>query len=484
MSQKAFSIPITDVVDLLGLEIDPKGRNGTSFNVKCPFCANARTRKYHMNINTQKNVYFCPKCMDASPAGSGALDLYGRVRLGTPLIPGRNGAELYHKLATELEGEHCYTRKPAVQPVLPEEIYPASNEILNKAYSILLSRPYFTLNRKHGKNLIKRGLDRDSIASGMYASFPPVERLASEIPFFEEASAWYDKAHCETYRKTSPILKYYSKESIIVGLCIAKDVRNMGADLTNVPGFFKIKGSWCFRYDQGMAIPTVAIDGNIVGIQVRRDVATAAGLRYMTLSSKGLDCGVTTGIARTHVARDCEIADDTSVFITEGPLKANVILHLLRERGTKNIAVVAIQGVNNTKELPAIAKKLCESGVKRVYSAFDMDKTGNLSVARAAGTIKKILSDSGLEVTSICWDKEYGVKKYSELSELCCKHKLVIPKSTGDVFEDIYKLAVLLNQNNVEYNTKLVNGKVYKDHWDDSSKGLDDYLNKIREGAV
>ncbi len=482
MSHKAFTIPITEVVDLLGLERDPRSRDGaSSFNVKCPFCSTARTRKYHMNINVQKNVYFCPKCMDASAGGSGALDLYGRVRLGTPLMPGRNGAELYHKLATELEGcsrmsNHAIRNdKPVV-----EDICPAENKALDKAYRTLLTLPYLALNRKHGRNLLGRGLDRDTIEEGLYASFPAAESVLANHEKADKVAVWYDKYGCESYRKSSPILRYYKKEDLLVGLLIASDVLHKGAKLDNVPGFFKLKGAWCFRYDYGMAIPTVAIDGNIVGIQVRRDVATEKGLRYMTLSSKDLDCGVTTGIARTHVATDHEIDENTAIFITEGPLKANIILHLLRGRGASNIAVIAIQGVNNTKELPAIAKILTGKGVKEIMSAFDMDKTGNLAVARAAGNVKKIFTDAGLKVQTLCWDAEYAKVKYAELAALCKKNAISVPQQCGDIYKDVHSLAVLLNSKGIEYNVKWVNGKKYKDHWREKSKGMDDYLSNYQ----
>ena len=47
-------IDIREVVNLLGLKVDPRcSINSDSFNVQCPFC---RDKKYHMNINAEKNV--------------------------------------------------------------------------------------------------------------------------------------------------------------------------------------------------------------------------------------------------------------------------------------------------------------------------------------------------------------------------------------------------------------------------------------------
>lgn len=60
MGYDKFSIDIREVVKLLGLKVSPQSDfNGTSFNVRCPFCNDT---KYHMNINTVKNAYSCVKC--------------------------------------------------------------------------------------------------------------------------------------------------------------------------------------------------------------------------------------------------------------------------------------------------------------------------------------------------------------------------------------------------------------------------------------
>ena len=94
---------IDEVVDLLGLEVDPKSRrDSSSYNVKCPFC---RDKKYHMNINRAKNAYYCVLCTGDNK-NTGVLDLYGRVRFGTPHIkgngPSANGKELKFKLLNAL----------------------------------------------------------------------------------------------------------------------------------------------------------------------------------------------------------------------------------------------------------------------------------------------------------------------------------------------------------------------------------------------
>lgn len=476
MPHQAFTIPITDVVDILGLERNPRDRAGaSSFNVRCPFC-DPPGKHYHMNINTEMNVYFCPRCMDTyTQKNTGALDLYGQVRLGTPLIPGVNGKYIYHTLMCELESKTPNYNSVRSIPVEVEEIYPAANSDLDKVYRALLSLPSLALTRRHGSNLVQRGLDRNAILQGGYASLRPADSLIKMHPNARKVYEWYNSHNIGRVKANSNALKYYTKSEIIAGLLLANDLIKLGLSLERIPGFFKLEGRWCFRYDQGMLIPTVALDGNIVGMQVRRDVTTKAGLRYMTVSSKGLEGGVTTRIARTHVVKNGPIDANTTVFVTEGPLKANVIVHLMSKRSNAAVAVVAVQGVTNTKELPEIARSLYESGVRSVYSALDMDKTGNMSVAQAGRTMKKIFAEKGINMVPLCWDKEYAEIKYAELADICKSHDLPVPE-TDNVFDDIFTMAKDLSSRSIDYNVYVVNGKEYKNHWRDETKGLDDYL--------
>ena len=487
MSFTPFTIAISDVVDLLGLERNPRDRSGaSSFNVKCPFCDD-NGKKYHMNINTQKNVYFCPRCMDANAGNSGALDLYGRVRFGTPLRPGVNGKELYHKLCNELEGTKEFVNRH--QPAVPEvsEILPAANADLDRAYSALLSLPYLTLSRKHGKNLIDRGLDADAIKSGRYVSLRKSKILLQKHPSAAQAEAWYEKKHVDCIKSKSEILKRYSRSDILMGVLIARDLVAQGVSLSGVPGFFKLAGAWCFRYESGMLIPTVAYDGCIVGLQVRRDTVRTGGVRYLTVSSKDLDSGVTTGISRTHVARKGEITDRTAVFLTEGPLKANVILHLM-SADYADMAVVAVPGVNNTGELPQIADLLYDKGIRVIYSALDMDKCLNMYVAKAGRAMKELFESHHIQLKSLCWDKEFARVKYAELSEICARNDIPIPQ-TGNVFDDVYTMAEDLHRRQIEYDVYVIDGKRQTIHWGSRDgkggfKGMDDYLNYKRKRSA
>lgn len=198
------------------------------------------------------------------------------------------------------------------------------------------------------------------------------------------------------------------------------------------------------------------------------------------ISSKGLPDGVTSGISRTHVCRSQRtISENTSVYLTEGPLKAEVILWLLCQEGLNDdVAVIAVQGVNNINELPMIAGKLKKEGVRRIQSAFDMDKCCNPAVATASRKIKQIFNAEQIAVDVLCWDQEYALRKREDLSHLAGLNIISFQLSDNPFF-DIARLSQQLSKAKIEYDTRYENGIRIKEHWRKETKGLDDYLNYI-----
>lgn len=481
MSHAPFAIGIDKVVDLLGLQRNPRNVAGaTSYNVKCPFCDDP---KYHMNINTVKNVYFCPRCMDPASSNSGALDLYGRVRLGTPHVKGRNGKELFGLLRADLGGDIVFRNDTPRTHGFAWDTPPAPNRNLDRAYRALLTLPYLELSKNHRTALESRGLSEEDIDSEMFATIREPQWIISHCCAAEDMYQWYIDNNIEDLRKNAAPLRAMTEDDVVAGLLIARDLVGMGVGLTQVPGFFKLAGRWCFRTVSGMLIPTVALDGCIVGLQVRMDTPTEHGLRYMTVSSKGLNGGVTTKIGRVHVSASGEISQGTEVLLTEGPLKATVIRHLLMKRGFTDFAVIGIQGVNNTRELPGLLSELKGRGVKRIYLALDMDKCCNLNVAKAGVSIRKIITQQGLSPVTVCWDSEYACKKYNELALLCVNNGLEVPEH-DDIYTSLCLMARLLSAKDIQHSVKVVNGRTLKDYWRSETKGLDDYLKFIAtEGA-
>ena len=476
-----FSIPIEDIVDLLGLERSPKSHAGArSIKVHCPFCGH---RGYTMDVDLVNCVYHCFHCPDDMQKNNGALDLYSRVRLGAPSYQ-LDRKKVFLQLCEELGNRNPQVCLPTDTNNKDRNIYPADDTALNKAYSALLKLPYLKLSKKHAENLMARGLPETVAYRGKFATLPPSYMVVKNHPDGKAVSDWYWSHDIESTRKESPVLSHYRWRDVVAGVLIAGDLVRQGMSLKGVPGFFRLtQNKWAFRYDSGMLIPTISYEGNIVGIQTRRDTINRNGLRYMTLSSKGLPEGVTAKIARTHVVHSQKaITGKTQVYVTEGPLKANVILWYLAGSKAEDIAVIALQGVKNTKEIPDIAAKLRKAGVQIVYSAFDMDKCGNIAVAEADRVLRKIFRDEKIRVDTIVWDSEYAKEKKAELLSLMKANSIPFV-SSGNDFVDIGRLARILTDHHIEYNVQYIDGKRIKNHWRPETKGYDDYLHSIATGS-
>ena len=473
-----FSIPIEQIVDLLGLERSPRNRPGSrSFKVHCPFCNH---KGYTMDVDTTLDVYHCFHCPEDIQKNTGALDLYSRVRFGHGLRR-EESKEVFKQLCGELGVKSSVPQKSSFTVLRDSNIYPADDKALNKAYSALLALEYLKLSNQHLENLAARGLPRYEACQKGFASLPPSAILIANHPEGKKVEDWYTRNGINQFKKRLPAMSTVSKNDIVAGLLIAGDLVNQGIDLRGVPGFYHLTPqTWAYRYDCGMLIPTVSYEGNIVGIQTRRDTVLKSGVRYMTLSSKGLPDGVTSGISRTHVCRSQRtISENTSVYLTEGPLKAEVILWLLCQEGLNDdVAVIAVQGVNNINELPMIAGKLKKDGVRRIQSAFDMDKCCNPAVATASRKIKQIFNAEQIAVDVLCWDQEYALQKREDLSHLAGLNKISFQWSDNPFF-DIARLSQQLSKAKIEYNTLYENGMRIKEHWRKETKGLDDYLNYI-----
>ena len=472
-----FSVPILDIVDLLGLERSPRSTPGArSVKVHCPFCEH---RGYTMNVDVENNVYHCFHCPADMQKNTGALDLYSRVRLGAPCCR-FDRKKLFRDLCLELGDKAPQMNSGRGAATSDQNIYPTSDENLNAVYSALLRLPYLKLQKKHADNLINRGLPERIVYRRRFATLPPSYMIVKDHPDGKATADWYWEMKVDEIRKNSPALKWYKWKDLVAGVIIASDLIHQGLDLHGVPGFYHITPEkWAFRYDAGMLIPTISYEGNIVGFQTRRDTVTKGGLRYMTLSSKGLPDGVTANIARAHVVHNRKsITGSTSVLVTEGPLKADIILWYLTRDQRADIAVIALQGVKNTREIPRIAKLLREAGVTKISAALDMDKCGNAAVADAGVALRKLFNKEELSVDTLVWDDEYANTKRNELLQIAKANGIAFAPSLN-AFTDIAKLARILTDSGIEYNVRFLDGKKYKDHWRSETKGYDDYLKYI-----
>lgn len=467
---------IVEVVQLLGLRVDPRSNiNAESFNVRCPFCGD---KKYHMNINAKKGCYSCVKCCSGE-RGLGTLDLYGKVRFGTPHRKGSggNGKELLISLLKELgrlddDGRQKPVDTSRYQRQVPQaqEIPVASNKKLSAAYQFIFSYPAFRLSQQHRANLIRRGFDNETIDRNGYATMPENLDWLKDAKY-KKYFQWFAEESLATVAAEHQRIRKHSREELVAGLALADEMRAAGIDLKGVPGAFMLGKHWCIYYQKGMLIPTRDRAGGIVGVQIRMD---SGRLRYMTLSSKGLPKGPTANISKTHFPLgNAKPGPGVEALITEGPLKADLAVYLYG----KPVFFMAVQGVNNTKELNGILRSLKLAGVVAVGSAFDMDKICNQNVRSSSKALASLVRNAGLQFSQKCWDVDCCMTKIQELEALCIQHGVKLTKGSDNPFFHLAYLADALYAAHIPYCVKAgKDGEEENDYWRDETKGIDDYL--------
>ena len=96
---------MNDILPLLPVPQPPMGRS--SYNIPCPVCDHAGSRKRHLNINLKRNVFRCPKCGQFE---GGVFDLYAYYT-GVPRDKVRE--DLIDRLGGNMQGKLLGQRVPA-----------------------------------------------------------------------------------------------------------------------------------------------------------------------------------------------------------------------------------------------------------------------------------------------------------------------------------------------------------------------------------
>lgn len=220
--------------------------------------------------------------------------------------------------------------------------------------------------------------------------------------------------------------------------------------LKNVPGFFydRKKDSWSFTVIKGggIGIPMKNEEGQIVGIQVRKDVIEEGDQRYIWFSSafaeytEGLSYGVSSGSPIDVVIPN--VIKTQTIFITEGHFKATKIAKEF------NSIAISVQGVcawnNIVKMIEKIKERYHHLNLSYIYIAYDGDMSYNTEVFKQA-------INMGLTL--------YGLNHNSEKDSL----------------------EKCLN-NEKEFNPKNI---VYYCMWDDElGKGIDDLIGNGYENKI
>ena len=221
-------IPIVDAARRCGLVLDSRTLRRTEVEAACPFCGDHGPGKYHLCLNTSRDVYRCNLC----GASGNSVTLYARLR-------GVSNS----KAVWELTGGSNVYQLPA-QPI-PQytEPQPAALERRHEVYTEMLS--FLTLSDKHRADLRARGLNDERIDGNGYKSMPETEesrRLLARLV----------SANC---------------------------------DLSRIPGFYTRNNQWTLAGPNGCLIPVRNKDGLIQGLKIRLDNEARPNRKYRWLSS-------------------------------------------------------------------------------------------------------------------------------------------------------------------------------------------------------
>ena len=180
--------------------------------------------------------------------------------------------------------------------------------------------------------------------------------------------------------------------------------------LAGVPGFYRDRGHWrMVKCAPGFFCAYRDAQGRIVGLQYRLD-EPFDGRKYIWLSSRGYNCGTSSGTP-LHLAGRQYLADSPDLLITEGSLKADCISLLAR------CAVLAGGGVTCFGQDFGERFKT-QFPDKRAVVCFDADWTRKKEVRAALKRLREQLREAGVPFIVRTWPAEFkGLDDY--LLSLC-----------------------------------------------------------------
>ena len=258
-------IPILDAARRCGLVLNDRTLEWEEVEASCPFCGDHGPGKYHLSLNTVKNVYRCNLC----GAHGNSVSLYANME-------GVSNRQAYRALS---EDGHFYRFPEQPLSQKPPEREPSSLAARHDTYYDMLS--HLELSPKHKADLLARGLSEERITQNMYRSLPrgdkPRRFLAGMLADFHE--------------------------------------------LDGIPGFYvDDDGYWNIAGYSGLLVPYCDKDGYIQGMQVRLDDENKPDRKYRWLSSRTRKFG-TRSLSWIHVTGN---TNAKTAYLTEGALKGDV----------------------------------------------------------------------------------------------------------------------------------------------------------------
>lgn len=281
-------IPIVETARRCGLVLDSRTLRRSEVEASCPFCGDHGSGKYHLSLNTDKDLYRCNLC----GAHGNSVSLYARIK-------GITNKEAFRELSGDTK-LYPFPRQPEPRNT---ERQPLSLEQRHAAYTDMLE--YLTLLGRHRENLLGRGLSMERIHENQYRSMPETGRS----------------------RKL-----------------LAELLRACGHELLGLPGFRTYYGEWTLSGPTGFLIPVRNKDGLIQGLKIRLDDADSPNRKYRWLSSRGLPDG-TRSYSWIHVTGNTA---SKRAFITEGPLKGDAASFLAND--ALFVCIGGVNAIHGLKE--------------------------------------------------------------------------------------------------------------------------------------
>lgn len=379
--QKIFdeinNLKISDILSMR-LELQPHGNEWTAL---CPFHDDHKVGSFL--VNDSKGVF---KCFSCGEGGNGIKFIakydgisYYAAALKIALKFGIINKTEYQKLSKdkpnveELQQLRQRKKKEAV-----DEYEIADTNTLNYVYTLLsmgnkLCDGSTVLSQEHLDYLHERGINDDEITKYGYFTMPSRKALSA----------------------------------------IVKQLKQRGNDaemLLGVPGFYRYRNSNKISMNtmQGIGIPIRNVDGDIVGIQVRRDNIKDGAKRYRWFTSAINDLSKTEYCLSPGSPLDVVIPEKIkfrTIFVTEGHFKAAAIAKQF------GCSAISVQGIGNYTGIEEVIKKLNVSNFyDHVYIAYDADMAYNIQVYKQAVAMgNKIQKEfPNLQLSYVLWDVDKG----------------------------------------------------------------------------
>lgn len=403
---KIHDLPISDVVstkvDLI--------HSGGQHKGLCPFHDDKTIGSFV--VTNKKGIFKCFSCSTGGDSvkfislmdGINYVQAALRIAVDFGVIQ-KSEYESLSKRKMDDKTIQSYEKK-AMDKLQPNPL--ADDETLNYVYNIFKKGPALadpsekTLSDEHKKLLSERNLSDEDIDEHGYFTMPN---------------------------------RYAMK-----GIKMALTRRGLDEDiLMNVPGFYKDLsiGKITFSPIKGIGIPIRNVNGQIVGIQVRRDDKKEGEQRYRWFSSAFADNddsnkfeGGTSPGSPIDVVYPKEIKSKT-VFVTEGHFKA---VQLAKRFGCVSLSV---QGVTSWKSIVEVLRGISLSHpVKHLFIAFDADMAYNFAVSQQLKRMSDEIAKSlDVKIIYVQWNTDFGKGIDDMLSN---GHEADLLKADKDTYDAIY----------------------------------------------